>query len=297
MRKAKIKAISTSPFSDATNIIPASDYRPDWWKKQKPYTVNPAVQDQTSMSSIDQIRTIKACPAIHTHYQSGYILTAPCDMEIVGTEEDVYANISGSLLHGFEQGTGGSPVFSGHPHTQFNELDMSDFVGSTLKIDTGIQLVSNVPMNIMFLSPYWTHIEMSQNFVCMPGTMQISPKIFKANLGHEIVPNYLIKKNSHTFIKKGYPLLQFVPFEKQYMELEELSLSPRDKVLFSEHLYAVRTMTQVVKQSTFQTMLKHLSFKNGFFKSKKIGDGSKWLKSVAKASLKLKGFDDSDYTK
>jgi hypothetical protein len=38
-------------------------------------------------------------------------------------------------------------------------------------------------------------------------------------------------------------------------------------------------------------------FKNGYTKSKENGEAARWINKIEKAMGKLKGFDDSDYTK
>lgn len=295
-RKMKIKAFATTTFGQWSNIIPANDYKPDWWKKQP--AKGPVVHDNYG-GELPPLKTIKACPAIHTQFQAGYVITAPFDMTITTTS----TNFNITLPHTIDTlpghiGIDKTATFSSHARGQWSELNTdADYIPMTLKIDTGIQLLTNVPCNVMFIQPYWTHVERQQDLIVVPGTMQLSPDIYPCDIGHPVIPNYLVRKNRKIEIKRGDPLLQIIPFAQQHVELQEgiVDLETRSRIFAA---MSIVFNSMVPRFGTnYKKLVKHLSFKNSYTKSKENADATKWYDSMMKGIAKFKGHDDSDFTK
>lgn len=290
-RKLKLRAYNLSVFAELSNIIPASEYKPSWWKQQTPFLKSadliPPNKGIDNRLNEWPIPTVKMCPAIHTQFQAGYIITAPFDMEIVA-DDDVWSLNFNSNLHSLLSKESLEDIFSSHPNEQYSSLhnrDESPYVPSTLKINTGYQLVSDKPVNVMVIPPYWSHVSLSDNIVCLPATLQLSSEIYPADMGHGLVPNFLVKKNSRTFIAKGDPLLQIIPFPQQSVDVAESSVLEEDKhIIFSGMVHWKRVLNSF--SHTRRNFLSRFMFKNKYTKS--TIDSKPWIIKFKKLFPHLK---------
>ena len=305
-RQLKLRAYNTSRFAELCDIIPASEYKPDWWKRQKSFVKQDDEFEKKYHHIENSVRetpipTVKVCPAVHTQFQAGYIITAPFDMEIVADNEAWGLNLNPSVQDSIGEHEL-SKTFTSHPEKQFSSLFdgvESPYIGNTLKIDTGFQLVSGKPVNVMVVPPYWSHVSSFNNIVCLPATLQLSSDIYPADVGHGLIPNFLVKKNSRSIIMAGDPLLQIIPFPQQSVDLQEACLHNEDmnsmQVGISQTYYV--TQKYVNKKRNF---LSRYMFQNKYTKS--TIDSKPWIKKFKKLfphikSHKSRTVDTSKFTK
>jgi len=275
MRKIKLKAVYKSHIARNMPLIPASQYRPDWWKKTSPYIT------KDGKSQFSDFMGVKACPAIHHHFHAGYIVPSPVDFKVCANDFEYWIEWGCPESDRKNLDDNWNIDNHGHVQEQLGHLDISGYVPRTLKISTNINIMADRPCNVMFVNPYWTHLNTYNNFICMNGTMQISNDLYPGR-GHEIIPNYLVKKNTETIIKRGDPLLQIIPFEQTACELTDVVLSPDHWQEWNSHELLLNETRLKSLSKKVSGLYKHISFSNFYTKSKNVSDGSKELKDLKK---------------
>jgi len=267
MSALKINFICRDAIGLLFDIVPASKMRPDWWKK-----LRPIIPNEENTPPIQAGVSLKGCPAVHTFFNAGYVLLSPCDIHIKSDDETYYLTTPENMQDIYE-------IFpKGHGQVQMNTLKLDEWIKFTVKISTHIHVTSNQPCNILFLNPLWSNIENQPDFVCMNGVMQIDTKSYSGT-GHEIVPNFLVRKNTEILIKKGQPLLQVIPFRQENVVAEKTILNSQQTTIFRHYDY-VKNAKQVNSHPLTRGFYKIFSFKNSF--SLRDGDPKKTLLEARK---------------
>ena len=211
---------------DIFKIERAISNRPMWWKNMPP-TV--PLGEQQSMVSTGA--TVKACPAIHSFFNYGFVIKTGFDFEF--KVDDSWQHPEGFFRDVFPPfSTESEKYFApGHDVKEMPGIDLSNHALKTLKLDTRIQIIANQDINVLFLPPFWGDIAENSGISLVTGMMQISEK-FYGKTGHPIVPNFIVKKGTHALIPKGTPLLQVLIFPALNVSAKEYVLEDDDDVHF-----------------------------------------------------------------
>lgn len=172
-------------------VLPASNLQPDSWKHMK---------GTVEIPGQERIKTAKLCPAIGTWMDLGYILCAPCDIEVSFIETQNVKHLRTFVKYS-------NPIYKsdGHGAIQIQKL-LSDFeYRGIVKIHHPWWIKTLPGYSCLFLPLlYW-----DQPFQAVPG-------ILDTDLCHMDVPINLTCKKEETFvIKMGTPLVQIVPFKRE----------------------------------------------------------------------------------
>ena len=252
-------------------ITTASRQKPSWW------TNLPLLNTQET-DILGGLTTIKACPAVHSLFNIGYVIKSPVDFEIVSEQDQYYLHLSPEL--GGENSPYSRSIFYGHPLPQFPTFHEAapDYHDRTLKVDTQINVVSDAPVNLMLLNPYWGF---NRNLVMMDSILQVSGDSYD-KLGHAIIPNFLVRKNTRTVVKRGEPLIHVIPFAQQNVSAELTTLFDRQDSEFFTSLESRMNDKGVFSRSLItRTPLKQFIFKN-VYRLKRI-DPKVFLKRVRRS--------------
>lgn len=214
----KINFLHTSVASELFKIETASHTKPDWWVAM-PFTTQ---HTEGSPSEFADISTLKACPAIHSNFNMGYVIKAPMDFEIHSFDnnyEIVFPNAENEYLR--------KNIQFGHVREQYEGFaDLADeFHDQTLKIYTDVYVTTTEPCNLFLNAPHWTSFH--RNIVMMDATLQISEDIYD-RVGHAIIPNFLVKRNTKTLIKQGEPFIQVTPFNTQNIDASVVTMYEKE---------------------------------------------------------------------
>lgn len=255
-------------------IVPASKVKPEWWTKM-PFTV-PGTDEH---SAIDARPTLKACPAVHGLFNMGYVLLAPCDFEIKSDNE----NFRFKLPEGIQETDHelNTYVQYGHVPPQFQGFEnmARDYVDYTFKLDTQIHLIADEPCNFIIVDPFWAGF--TRPIKPLEANLQISNDLYPSNIGHALIPNFLIKKNSHFMIRKGEPLLQIIPVPQQSVAASVYRFVERDQIFkFKDHENLFYTKEHYVQHPSNRGWLKNLVFSNKY--SLKERDAKDFMKRFKK---------------
>lgn len=231
-------------------VEPASSLKPQWWKDSTFF--KPGTASQTKVEA--QLH-LKSCPAIHSLFNAGYILRSPCDIEVISNNETF------SIHYPHDIANNDHPLkncfFHGHSGEQWGKFDsmVEDYVPMTFKFDTHIYVVSDEPCNVLYLNPFWSNFH--RNLINMDAMLQTSYEIYD-KLGHAIIPNFLVRKNTRTLIKQGDPLVHLIPFAQQSVSVESVHLFSQE-----EQQFFLRTVGQLYNKRLFSSHSLHSGFLKG----------------------------------
>lgn len=183
--------------TEGVRPTPAIRSIPQWYKKQ-PAKVDQNYDLTTGVAAL----TVKKCMAVFDSMTAGYYFYAPCDIYINATDPE---KIVKSIPQG--QDIKMSDLFAEHNRLQYTEYP----------IDT-----SKYHKDIVRISPLWS-----------VGTTKGTSALFTHPLNTSIVPlfaisgivdtdsfisegyfSFMVEKGFNGVIKKGTPLVQIIPFER-----------------------------------------------------------------------------------
>lgn len=252
------------------DIETASHVKPDWWREM-PFTVD---RDPNNPSSFTEKTTMKTCPAIHSVFNMGYVIKSPCDFEVISNNEG-YAIL---FPHG-ENPYLSSAIKHGHTGDQYENLSvkLEDYHDQTIKIYTQIYARSEQPCNYFLTNPHWSYYD--RGIVMMDAVLQTSGQMY-GRIGHQIIPNFLVKRNSYTLIKQGDPLIQITPFSPQKVTADVVTLRDEKHIQAFDNI-RVRFFQRLLYtvHSKYRGFLKHFMFKNSYsLREKDAEEYIKWIK-------------------
>lgn len=269
-----IDIVHTSLVGNLFDIVPTNTVKPEWWNDM------PFIVPGTDQEAVLQgVATVKACPAVHTLFNIGYVLLSPADIEIRSGDTDFEFKLAHNLIekdHVLVQN-----IQYGHIPAQFNDYSdrMGRYIKYTLKLNTDVFLLADEPCNFVLLDPFWAGF--TRGIRPLEANLQISNTIYDKNIGHPLVPNFLIEKNSHFLIRKGEPLLHLIPFNDQKINaVSSRLIRSQDVVAFNDHAEYYWTKKYFTSQPSIRGWLKSFVFKNKY--SFKQQDGSKFVKRFKK---------------
>ena len=174
-------------------IRPAGEFKPTAWKKMPAYI-------NKQKHKIDSEQTVKGCPGIKDFMETGFVIPAWCDMEIMPSDcgnfvETRYSDPSYNSAY--------------HPADQLeNETQVLTKFGvrAAVKLDCPWRIWSKSNWSVLY-QPMFYHED--RNYEAIPG-------IIDHDLGALVSPiNIMLKEIKHTTIKMGEPLCQLIPIKRE----------------------------------------------------------------------------------
>lgn len=266
----KINFLHTSVASELFQIETASRTKPDWWVAM-PFTTRHV---ENSPSDFADISTLKACPAIHSNFNMGYVIKAPMDFEIHSFDdhyEITFPNAENEYLR--------KNLQFGHVREQYEGFAKiaDEFHDQTFKIYTDIYVTSTEPCNLFLNAPHWASFH--RNIVMMDATLQISEDIYD-RVGHAIIPNFLVKKNTKTLIKQGEPFIQVTPFNTQNVDAAVVTMYEKEhRDYFDNYQFRFFEKLLYTAHAKYRGFLREFMFKNRYtLRRVEPEDYFKWVK-------------------
>ncbi len=172
-------------------VLLSSQLQPDSWRNMK---------GTVDVSGQERIKTAKVCPAIGTWMDLGYILCAPCDIEISFVEVNNVKHLKTFTKYS-------NPIYKndGHGAVQIQKLLNEYEYRGVVKLHHPWWIKTQPGYSCMFLPLlYWDH------------PFQAVPGILDTDVCHMDVPiNVTLKKEEPLIIKMGTPLVQIIPFKRE----------------------------------------------------------------------------------
>lgn len=174
-------------------IRPAGEFKPTAWKKMPAYI-------NKQKHKIDSEQTVKGCPGIKDFMETGFVIPAWCDMEILPSDDGNYVETRYS-----------DPVYNSayHPADQVeNETQLLTKFGvrAAVKLDCPWRIWSKSNWSVLY-QPMFYHED--RNYEAIPG-------IIDHDLGALVSPlNIMLKEIKPTTIKMGEPLCQLIPIKRE----------------------------------------------------------------------------------
>jgi hypothetical protein len=192
-------------------VLPASEIQPEAWKNLKGFFT---YKNQ-------HMTTAKVCPALGAWLDAGYIICAPCDIDIQFSED------------GFQDGSKARAVYSnpkfktdGHSSIQLGNLLPDYKYRGVIKINQPWWIQTAPGYSCTFLPlMFWDH-----PFHAVPGVLESD----KCHL--ECPINIMIKEPKDFTIKMGTPLVQIVPFKRENITAISRETTESDKTRNSKLL-------------------------------------------------------------
>jgi hypothetical protein len=196
----KKKVIETASYADFHNLPqPIKKHIPDWYKQI------PFYQDNANVLKTDSIKhqTVKQCMPFIDALTTGYVLELWCDI-LVTQGNDVAPNLQWRTNQDPLQTRNANtaitmPVPAGHYPQGF-----SWSMPYSLKTPKGYSAVFTHPLNRFDLP-----------FTTLSGVVDSDNVVYAGNFP------FFIKKEFEGVIKKGTPILQIIPFEREDWESRE----------------------------------------------------------------------------
>jgi len=174
-------------------IRPAGEFKPTAWKKMPAYI-------NKQKHKIDSEQTVKGCPGIKDFMETGFVIPAWCDMEILPSDDGNYVETRYS-----------DPAYNSayHPADQVeNETQLLTKFGvrAAVKLDCPWRIWSKSNWSVLY-QPMFYHED--RNYEAIPG-------IIDHDLGALVSPlNIMLKEIKPTTIKMGEPLCQLIPIKRE----------------------------------------------------------------------------------
>ena len=196
-------------------IEPAGKFKPEAWKKMPAYV-------NKQKHKIDSDQTSKGCPGIKDFMETGFVIPAWCDMEIIPSENGNYVNTRYI-----------DPTYNAahHPADQVSvpgaEILTKFGVRAAVKLDCPWKIWSKPNWSVLY-QPMFYHED--RNYEAIPG-------IIDHDLGALISPiNIMLKEIKPTFIKMGEPLVQLIPIKRETVvarsgDLSETSVNRHNAII------------------------------------------------------------------
>jgi hypothetical protein len=218
---------SIKGLADTPDLHPRAtkSFTPDWFKQ---------IPSQKSLNNSESVfnetKTVKICPSFPDYFSQGYVIPMWADTTLkYQTDIDTWEYRCGQL--------GDSPYkIEVHGHPQYLDYaPSSNFLGK--KSDFMFKFISpwelKTPEGYSVLQlPMFYHFD--DNFSVLPG-------IIDTDIHHTINQQVTYHGDgSEIFIKKGTPLVQYIPFKRDQYELvvkemDQEYLKIREKMLLNLH--------------------------------------------------------------
>jgi hypothetical protein len=223
MKNKKNKSITFYPADEniidfAPQPIPASKNMPEWYKRQPP-TISKDLLSKGIATS-----TIKKCMPIFDAMTAGYLLLAPCDIYVDATNPD---NLEFSAPN--QLGPIRGRVFSSHSLEQYGTypIDTDKYHRTLLRVFPLWAVGTPPGYSCMVLQPMHTD---ESPIVAFPGIVDTDSFVTDGHF------SFLVEKNFKGTIKRGTPLVQLVPFQRESWEMEITSPEESKKTILKQGL-------------------------------------------------------------
>lgn len=192
-------------------VLPASQLQPEAWKTLKGFFT---YQNQFTA-------TAKVCPALGAWMDMGYIICAPCDIDIQFSESPDSVGQQFRAVYS-------NPRFKtdGHSAIQLGKLLPDYEFRGSIKINQPWWIQTAPGYSCMFLPLlFW-----DQPFHAVPGILESDKTHLEAPI------NIMAKERKDFTIKMGTPLVQVVPFKRENIDGVSRETTDADKIRHTKML-------------------------------------------------------------
>ena len=184
---------------------PASKFIPEWWKNA-PYVNDPGV-----------LRTVKVCPSFPDMFSQGYIIPAWCDMILNGGDNPGFTLPSEQFKLSF------------HTHKQF-----LDYVPKHYRDTVDVIIKAHMPWRIK--TPKGYSVYQMPLFFHYNEDYSVVPGIIDTDSHHIVNPQIVLHtKKPKVVIKRGDPLVWYIPFKREKFNLEVREETEDDRYIDAVH--------------------------------------------------------------
>jgi len=216
-RIPKIEFVSTvDGLADNQTILPqpAKNFIPQWWKNM------PATLHENS-EVMPSVKTAKICPSFPDYFGMGYVIPMWADTTLKYDEEkDTWE---------WRCGTSGGPFsVDVHPHSQFLNYVSPNYLGQkpTLVFKFNCPWRALVPKGYALLQLPMFY-SFNPDFVVLPGVIQTD---IHSELNQQVL---YFGSGKEVFIKRGTPLVQYVPIPHSKLSLVTRHVTNDDRKQFA----------------------------------------------------------------
>lgn len=178
------------------NPEPSTKHIPDWYRKQPAYYNN----DQNVYGGTQRL-TVKKCTAFFDVLSSGYMLLCPTDIFIDTTGDVPIFEIPQQLK------TLSNPILGAHTAEQVSHypIDLDININTILRINMVWVVSTNHGTSCLFIDP-----QHKDKIPLKAVSAIIDTDVFYSDGNF----SFIVEKNFKGIIKKGTPLVQIIPFER-----------------------------------------------------------------------------------
>jgi hypothetical protein len=195
----KFIAQSKKHYSMFDVPIPAFSVIPEWYKQQDVYADGSRTVSDKGIVS----HTIKRCMPVADMMTSGYLILAPCDIDVSLTEDN---------LPMFKWGGEDFTAIDSHPNSQYNKMPIdSSYLPFVYKFINPWIIQTPQGYSTLFIHPTYRD---DLPFYCLPAVVDTDKHPQAVNFP------FFIKKDFTGVIPMGTPLMQVIPFKREDWESE-----------------------------------------------------------------------------
>lgn len=222
-----VQFVSTVPgITEIEDCLPrpAGYYTPDWWKKM------PANGVDFTPSKRLPIRSAKICPGIQDFLNQGYVLPMWADTVIRHNPiTDSWEWYCGENESRFSIRVFDKPQFITHaPKASF----LSASISAVFQFQNPWNIIAPKGYSLLQLPMFY---QFNEGFSAMPG-------IVDADIYHSMnIEVYYHGNGSEVFIKRGTPIIQYIPFKRISTTPSIRVATSEDEALFNKKRYQVTT--------------------------------------------------------
>ena len=214
-----------------TQPKPANKYTPDWWRTA-PYFL-----DEKSEKLRAESTMVRLCPAFPELFSSGYVLPMWADTTIYfNSETKEWQWRCGNTSSPFSIGCFPSSSFTDHASYKF----FGEEVKAVFQFENPWVIRASEGYSVFQMPLFYNS---NNDFGVLPGIYDPhTAETNKLEIGCFV-------DNKEIFIKRGTPLVQYIPFKN-----EDVTMVVRDQTEEDKHIDQIKFME---RQTTFKTFYAH----------------------------------------
>jgi hypothetical protein len=185
---------------------PSNKFIPSWWK------------DMPKQESYPAVQTVKVCPSFPEYFSQGIVVPMWADTTLIYDEMTTEWKWTSGMP------SRGNPfTVETHPPAQFTQYVKPTFQGEkgnfVFKFNSPWRIRTPKGYSVLQLPLYY---HFNNEFSVLPGVIHTD---FHTEINQQVV---YYGKGKEIFIKRGTPLVQYIPFKRTKFDYVVRSMSPND---------------------------------------------------------------------